>query len=475
VLTYDAVGNRNTDLGGAYFFEYFPNSNRIKAMHSGSLTGSVLSSFSYDDEGRLTGQSGGISDPNVRGGYPTAIHWDQKNRATSIASSLGTTTTFSYDPLDYRIGRAGGKLGARDYYLEGENLEAEYLNGVLQTKYYRGINPDELVARFDYASGPGIPSIFHQDPLQTVTAMSAHDGQSQEGSITDPFGEFFTMEGGTNNRLRFTGRERDFDANLYYSRARYYDPFIGRFLSEDPLGFTQGVNFYAYVNNNPVNANDPSGEDPNIPYGSLNEARIAAGQYNAALTLYSSDSRERGSLIYQQGLQYFYTEAVTRSTADINHVTQADYNGLLPSIPSGATVLETSHSHPPPQVDNTLYGQFPSGADNRFAQNYLDKAGTLGLTNGSVLTYPAGEGRISISTNGTIYSGDPRNINEALALGASVIAPPTPLANPNAIDVPPLPAFDFSSVAAAGPAAAGGYLIYPNSPNNNGLLSAYHK
>jgi len=47
---------------------------------------------------------------------------------------------------------------------------------------------------------------------------------------------------------------------LYYMRARYYDPVLGRFISEDPIGFAGGsVNLYAYVSNNPVNLIDPYG------------------------------------------------------------------------------------------------------------------------------------------------------------------------------------------------------------------------
>lgn len=45
----------------------------------------------------------------------------------------------------------------------------------------------------------------------------------------------------------------------HYYRARYYDPQVGRFLTEDPRGFREGVNFYAYVFNNPINNVDPTG------------------------------------------------------------------------------------------------------------------------------------------------------------------------------------------------------------------------
>lgn len=44
-----------------------------------------------------------------------------------------------------------------------------------------------------------------------------------------------------------------------YYRARYYDPKIGRFISEDPIRFDGGLNLYAYVDNNPVNFFDPTG------------------------------------------------------------------------------------------------------------------------------------------------------------------------------------------------------------------------
>ncbi len=49
-----------------------------------------------------------------------------------------------------------------------------------------------------------------------------------------------------------------YDSTVYY-RARYYDPSIGRFLSEDPIRFKAGVNFYDYVDNRPTKFKDPTG------------------------------------------------------------------------------------------------------------------------------------------------------------------------------------------------------------------------
>ena len=58
---------------------------------------------------------------------------------------------------------------------------------------------------------------------------------------------------------RFTSRELDPETGLYHYRERYYDPTIGRFLSEDPIGFNRGFNLYGYVENNPIVWTDPLG------------------------------------------------------------------------------------------------------------------------------------------------------------------------------------------------------------------------
>ena len=76
----------------------------------------------------------------------------------------------------------------------------------------------------------------------------------------------------------YTGHLEDDDLQLTYMQQRYYDPLIGRFYSNDPVGFTASnpmmFNRYAYANNNPYRFVDPDGRKP----GDLFETQEAAGR-----------------------------------------------------------------------------------------------------------------------------------------------------------------------------------------------------
>ncbi|TMQ10360.1 MAG: RHS repeat-associated core domain-containing protein, partial [Deltaproteobacteria bacterium] len=76
-----------------------------------------------------------------------------------------------------------------------------------------------------------------------------------------PWGDAISATEGVVQPLRYGAREYDAETGLYYNRARYYDPKLARFVSQDPIGLAGGINPYVYAQDDPVNGRDPSGLD----------------------------------------------------------------------------------------------------------------------------------------------------------------------------------------------------------------------
>lgn len=99
-----------------------------------------------------------------------------------------------------------------------------------------------------------------QRQTAATLALTNSTGAIQTQYGYEPFGNVSATGAASTNSYQYTGREND-GTGLDYYRARYYNPTIQRFVSQDPIGFAGGdANLYGYVGDNPANYQDPSGE-----------------------------------------------------------------------------------------------------------------------------------------------------------------------------------------------------------------------
>jgi RHS repeat-associated protein len=216
---------------------------------SNELTANSLGSYSYDANGNT------LSDPSGK-----SYTWDFENRLTQavVPGTNGGTTTFKYDPFGRRIYKQSPNFTSVFLYDDDNLIETINGSGNEVTSYAQGQHIDEPLAE----SHSGTVSYYAPDGLGSVTSLNTPAGTLAQSYSYDSFGNLSNLSGSVTNFLRFTAREFDTETNLYYYRARYYDPNIGRFISEDPITFKGGTDFYLYGLDSPTNLTDPSGLCP---------------------------------------------------------------------------------------------------------------------------------------------------------------------------------------------------------------------
>ena len=241
---YDKAGNRisvdgtwaRTGIPQAVATTNYDNANRQLTFGDKTLT--------YDNNGNLT---------SILDGSGTTLYsWNARNQLSGI-SGPGVSASFAYDGSGRREQKTVNN-SLTEFFYDGINPVQESSGATILANALTGFAPDEFFTRAD-SSATRIPL---QDSLGSILALTDSTGTLQSESTYEPFGN--ATVSGPSIPFQYTGRENDL-TGLYYYRARYYNPQIGRFISEDPLDFAGGdVNFYAYVGNNPIDRIDPTGE-----------------------------------------------------------------------------------------------------------------------------------------------------------------------------------------------------------------------
>jgi RHS repeat-associated protein len=184
----------------------------------------------------------------------TTLSWTEENQLKQIDLPTGLTVNYKYDALGRRLQRTTGAGANERYVYDGADVLLDLnANWSVATTYLNGPGIDNHLRQTSTTTGV---SYYLSDHLGSTAGMTDASGILVD---TDSYDSFGNSTGSARTRYGYTGRERDPDSGLMYYRARWYDPQVGRFISEDPIEFGGGLNWYVYAINDPLKFKDPEG------------------------------------------------------------------------------------------------------------------------------------------------------------------------------------------------------------------------
>jgi RHS repeat-associated protein len=234
------------------------------------------------------------------------MNWDSRNRLIEVNDHLSSggaatqTVQYTYDAFNRRIAKSvdGDGVGPTatvrtTFTYDGQNVILEFvdpdgLNGPLAAaktaRNLFGPATDQILARENVG---GTVAWMLTDHLGTVRDLVSSNGSVVNHLTYDSYGNLIAQtDPAQTSRYRFTGREYDEETGLSFHRARYYDPKVGRFLSEDPISFVgQDTNLFRYASGNPVSLKDPSGLDVDLNLLPASQAPQTVSLKNSSSTV----------------------------------------------------------------------------------------------------------------------------------------------------------------------------------------------
>ncbi|SOQ03922.1 type IV secretion protein Rhs [Pseudomonas syringae pv. syringae] len=237
---YDAAGNRLNF-----------NTSRFDRVKDNRLKKWSNHEYKYDAWGNLVEKIVGI----VR--WQT-FTYDSENRLvkteTMANSQVESTSSYQYDSLGRRVAKQSDIKGQTDHRLflwQGLRLLREESPGQSSLYLYEPGSYAPL-ARVDEKEGEVENKVyyFHTDQIGTPLEMTDAEGQIVWQAKYRPWGAIEKLVvNEVEQNLRFQGQYFDVETGLHYNTFRYYDPEIGRFITQDPIGLSGGDNLYQYAPN----------------------------------------------------------------------------------------------------------------------------------------------------------------------------------------------------------------------------------
>jgi len=243
--SYDSVGNRLTlsTPGGLTAYTYDAADRLLSA---GTTT------YTWDANGNLTART--------NAGAKTTYKYDFENQLSAVTYPDSSTNSFTYYPEGTRLSKTDRSGQTTRFFHDGSNVLLETNQGGSTLVRYTSSGLDGWISR----TRGGTTVFYQQDGLASTTELTDADQSVVATYRYDSYGALRTASGNIDNPYQFTGREHDAESELYYHRARMYDPLTGRFNSKDPILDNADPHLFKYVKDNPVNWKDPKGKSLNL-------------------------------------------------------------------------------------------------------------------------------------------------------------------------------------------------------------------
>ena len=258
--TYDANGNITSVNDGLTTKKYaYDKLNRlIEVQHQ---NGNKIA-YSYDSRGNRRTEAGGNFNMN---NLDISYSYDGENRLKTVTKGISTTAaSMSYYADGMRAKKESPSGGTTNYiYNLSGKLVAEAVNSSTVTSNYIW-GADRVLAK--KSSGGEYYYLYngHGDVVQMVD----RNGNIVNNYEYDEWGNVLYSKEQVSNPFKYAGEVYDEETGLYYLRARYYDPKMGRFINEDSyegqIDNPLTLNLYTYCTNNPIKYIDPTGHIPTV-------------------------------------------------------------------------------------------------------------------------------------------------------------------------------------------------------------------